>query len=139
MLARQTVWAVTASLMSSTSTIPGDRKGSDEMKMVWREQWIGITTAPAIPRLSWEGKTVYSHAFYSPSAEAGYYAALAIALLFEAISGAEHGVKISLDDMKDSAVCGSFPVPNARTEKSTSGADVDDADCSGPALPVRLT
>ena len=104
MLARQTMWGIATSLMSSSSNMVGDEKNSIMLK--WREQWVGITNAPALPRLSWKSTTVYSHAFYSPSAEAGYYAALALALLFDALKDVRASGAV-IEAVNSPDVCGS--------------------------------
>jgi hypothetical protein len=163
MVARQTMWAVAASLMSSSSSrflnrgaslrrgsdidvdsAAAQNKDADEQEMRWREQWIGISTAPALPRLSWKGTTVYSHSFYSPSAEAGYYAALAVALLFETLQketldGARANIGALGDKAVDTDVCGSYPMPNGPNGPNGIEEDVGDLDCVGPRVAAALT
>ena len=53
MIARQTMWAIATSLMEDL-----------DHALDHREDWAAITVAPALPRLSWEGTSVYSHSFF---------------------------------------------------------------------------
>ena len=121
MLARQIMWGIAISILHVT--IDEEEKdvkvlNHGKNQNLFRDQWYFAISAPTLPRLSWKGTTVYSHEFYSPQSEAGYYASLAIALLYNVLSSISssnvHTYHYHQNTGKE--VCGSFTPDIAENE-----------------------